>query len=80
MFNSANTEHVAFYVKLKPFLADLRAQTRYPDYLKNLETVVTGMSDAEARMGVFARYMQRQAHLATKGRQRANWTVSEHAN
>src|SRR6188474_1524210 len=25
MFNAANTEHVALYVKLRPFLADLRA-------------------------------------------------------
>src|SRR5580765_2819297 len=28
MFNAANTEHVAFYAKLRPFLSELRATTK----------------------------------------------------
>src|SRR5215216_6785185 len=41
MFNAANTEHVAVYAKLRPFLAEVRVATRYPDYLMNVEQVVT---------------------------------------
>src|ERR687883_799277 len=40
MFNAANTEHVALYAKLRPFLAEVRATTKYADYLGNVERVV----------------------------------------
>ena len=40
MFNAANTEHIALYAKLRPFLAEVRATTKYPDYLVNVERVV----------------------------------------
>src|SRR4029453_12330501 len=32
MFNAANTEHFAIYAKLRPYLAEIRSATRYPDY------------------------------------------------
>src|SRR4051794_20845121 len=47
MFNAANTEHFALYAKMRPFLAEVRAATSYPDYLMNLERVVTSLPDAE---------------------------------
>src|SRR3954466_1535679 len=50
MFNAANTEHIGFYVKLRPFLAEIRATTKYTDYLENLEKVVMSMPDAEQRL------------------------------
>jgi hypothetical protein len=72
MFNAANTEHFAVYAKLRPFLAELRAATKYPDYLLNLEKVVTSPRDADARIDIFDRYMQRQRTLAAEGKQQAN--------
>jgi hypothetical protein len=69
MFNAANTEHIAFYAKLRPFLAEMRVATGYPDYMGNIERVVMSMPDAEARIAIFRRYLDRQAAFAADGRQ-----------
>lgn len=74
MFNAANTEHFAVYAKLRAFLPEIRAATRYPDYLVSLEQVTTSDADAESRIGVFTRYMDRQRKLAAEGRQRSYLT------
>lgn len=74
MFNAANTEHVAVYAKLRPFLAEIRETTSYPDYLTNLEQLVTGEPDAEMRIGIFSRYIDRQRALAAAGRQQSYLT------
>jgi hypothetical protein len=71
MFNASNTEHFGLYAKLRPFLADVRAATNYPDYLLHLEKVVHTEEDSESRIGIFARYMERQRKLAAEGRQRS---------
>jgi len=70
MFNDANTEHIALYAKLRPFLAEIRAATNYPDYLINLERVVEMLPEPEARIAIFERYMKRQRALAAEGKQR----------
>src|SRR5947208_15727703 len=70
MFNAANTEHVVLYAKLRPFLGDVRALTKYPDYLSNLEQVVRTMPQAEERIATFERYLGRQRTLASEGKQR----------
>jgi hypothetical protein len=74
MFNAANTEHIGFYAKLRPYLAEIRATTRYVDYLANLEKVVMSMPDAEQRLEIFGRYMRRQASFAAEGRQATTWS------
>ena len=63
MFNDINTEHIAVYAKLQPFLAELRQMPGVPPYfyLKNLEALVTRMPDAEARIAVMRRYMKNRA-------------------
>lgn len=71
MFNAANTEHIAVYAKLRPFLTEIRETTRYPDYLASLEQVVTDEADAETRIGIFTRYIDRQRALAAAGRQQS---------
>ena len=76
MFNAANTEHFAVYAKLRPFLNEVRAATRYPDYLAHVERVVTTPADAGERIDVFDRYMQRQRTLALEGKQRKNLTAA----
>lgn len=72
MFNAANTEHYALYAKLRPFLAEIRASTKYTDYLVNIEQVATAGADADARIATFARYLDRQRTFAVEGKQRAN--------
>ncbi|HEY2374984.1 MAG TPA: hypothetical protein VGH98_03320 [Gemmatimonadaceae bacterium] len=76
MFNAANTEHVALYAKLRPFLGEVRAATRYPDYLSHVERLVTGPADAPERIEIVDRYLQRQRALATEGKQRPNLTTT----
>jgi hypothetical protein len=70
MFNAANTEHFALYAKMRPFLQEVRAATNYPDYLMNVERVIMSLPDAEARVAIFARYMERQRKFAAEGKQR----------
>jgi hypothetical protein len=73
MFNAANTEHVVVYAKLRPFLGEVRAITKYPDYLTNLERVVEMMPQPEERIAIFERYLSRQRKLASEGKQRTSF-------
>ena len=70
MFNAINTEHVAVYAKLQPFLADLRAMPGLPPFLflKHLEPVVLRLVDAEDRVAAMRRYMKsrREAKAASR--------------
>ena len=75
MFNEANTEHFAVYAKLRPFLDEVRATTKYADYLRNIEQVVALHPQPEERITIFARYMERQRGLAAAGKQRPNYPV-----
>jgi len=63
MFNDINTEHIAVYAKLQPFLAELRAMPGMPPYfyLKNLEALVIRMPDIEERITMMRRYMKNRA-------------------
>ena len=60
MFNAINTEHILVYAKLQPFLEELRAVPGVPPYiyLKHLEPVVLGLTDAQERVAVMRRYMK----------------------
>jgi hypothetical protein len=60
MFNAINTEHVAVYAKLEPFLKELRETPGIPPYLylKHLEPVVLSIPDAQERVTVMRRYME----------------------
>ena len=63
MFNDINTEHVAIYARLQPFLAEIRAMPGVPPYLylKNLEPLVLRMPDSKERIAVMRQYMKRRA-------------------
>ena len=74
MFNAANTEHFGLYAKLRPFLSDIRAASKYPDYLLHIEKVVQAEADSETRISIFARYMERQRRLAAEGKQQSYLT------
>jgi uncharacterized protein YozE (UPF0346 family) len=68
MFNDINTEHVAIYAKLQPFLAEIRAMPGVPPYLycKNLEPLVLRMPDAEERIAAMRRFMKRRLEAQAK--------------
>ena len=80
MFNEANTEHVALFAKLRPFLAEVRSATGYPDYLANIERVVGMLPQPEERVALFERYMARQRALAAEGRQRPTYPTASSAD
>ena len=77
MFNEANTEHFALVAKMRSFLPEVRAVTKYPDYLTHVERVVGMAPNAEERLETFGRYMSRQRALAAEGRQRSPFPVDE---
>lgn len=68
MFNAINTEHVAVYAKLQPFVAEIRAMPGVPPYLyfKNLEPLVLRMPDAQERIAVMKRFMKSRAEAQAK--------------
>ncbi len=66
MFNAINTEHVAVYAKLAPFLADIRAMPGVPPYLylEHLEPLVLRIPNAEERVAAMRRYMKSRKEQA----------------
>lgn len=50
IFLGANTEHIAIYSKLQPFLAELRQIINEDDYLINLEKLVTSIPNIDVRL------------------------------
>lgn len=66
LFNDVNSEHVAVYAKLQPFLEEFRAATNTPWYLKHLEQLVTRMPDAEERIATLRRFMKRRLEAREK--------------
>lgn len=74
MFNEANTEHIAVFAKMKPYLSEVRATTSYPDYLINIEKVVGMLPNPDEKVAIFERYLTRQRGLAAEGKQRTTYT------
>lgn len=65
MFHDANTEHVAVWVKLRPYLERLREMAKYPSYLSQLERLMTRMPDLEERSVPMLAYLElRKKQLA----------------
>jgi hypothetical protein len=50
LFLGANTEHIAVYSKLQPFLAELRQIIDEDDYLIHLEKLVSGIPNIDVRL------------------------------
>ena len=64
LFHAANTEYVAIYAKLEPYLAELRTLTNYPDYLIHLERVVTSAPESAAKQAAIRRFLALRAKQA----------------
>lgn len=61
MFHAANTEYLAVYAKLRPYLTEVRELAAYPTYLEHLERVVQALPDADARLAPIQRFLARRA-------------------
>ena len=61
MFHAANTEYLAVYAKLRPYLAEVRELAAYPGYLKHLEKVVLSLPDPDAQLAPIQRFLARRA-------------------
>ena len=58
MFHATNTEYVAVYAKLAPFLGEVRAHSGVPNYLGNLEAVARQLTDLDAQLATYGNYMR----------------------
>ena len=58
MFHATNTEYVAVYAKLAPYLAEVRERSGVRAYLASLETVVRALPDCDAQLATYGRYMK----------------------
>lgn len=67
LFLAANTEHVAIFAKLEPFIAEVRELFGEPDYLIHLEQLVLRMPDAQARLANRRKLLARWAQVAQAG-------------
>lgn len=65
LFLDANTEHVAIYCKLQPFLPELRQIISEDDYLINLEKLVMSIPNIDERLEKRRQLFERWA--TTKG-------------
>lgn len=50
MFNDANVEHIAVFAKVEPYIAEMRAMTKNPQLLDNLEKLVMRLPHVEETM------------------------------
>ena len=50
MFNDANGEHLFVFAKVEPFLPELRAMYKSPQYLEHLEKVVRRIPNIDERL------------------------------
>jgi len=50
MFLEANSEHLAVYAKLQPFIPELRETIGEPDYLMHLEQLVAKVPNIEKKL------------------------------
>ena len=68
MFNEMNTEHVAVYTKLEPFIAEIRSMPGVPPYLylAQVEKVVMKIPDVEERIAAMRSYIKRRKEVGDK--------------
>jgi hypothetical protein len=65
MFRAANTEMVATFAKVGPFIEDLRRISKIPEFARNIQQVIAGQQGGEERMAMLReqfRKMQEARH------------------
>lgn len=68
LFLDANTEHIAVYSKLQPFLAEVRQIINEDDYYINLEKLVTSIPNIDERLEKRRQLFERWAVSKVKGK------------
>jgi hypothetical protein len=61
MFRAANTEMVATFAKLEPFLAEIRRISKIPEFAANMEVVLRGQQGIEERLALLREQFRRLA-------------------
>lgn len=61
MFRAANTEMVATFAKLEPFIEDLRRISKIPEFAANVETVLRGQEGIDDRLAVLREQFRKLA-------------------
>lgn len=61
LFLDANTEHIVVFAKLQPHLSEVRELFGEPDYLENLEKLVSKIPDVESKLENRRKLMARWA-------------------
>lgn len=61
MFRAANTEMVATFAKLEPFLPDIRRISKIPEFGANIEVVLRGQKGMEERLAMLRDQFRRLA-------------------
>jgi hypothetical protein len=52
MFRAANTEMVATFAKIQPFIDDVRRISKIPEFAANIQQVIAGQKGGEERMAM----------------------------
>jgi hypothetical protein len=63
LFNETNGEHLFVYSKVAPVLEEVRTLFGNPDFLRNLETLVKRIPDAEAKITAMRERMKNFAEM-----------------
>ena len=61
MFRAANSEIVATFAKIEPFIADLRRVSGIPEFAAHIEHVVRGMPGAAERLALLRQQFRAMA-------------------
>jgi hypothetical protein len=66
MFRAANTEMVATFAKIQPFIEDLRRISRIPEFAANIEQVIGGQKGGEERMAMLREQFRKMQDLSAE--------------
>ena len=64
MFRAVNTEMVATFAKIQPFIADVRRISKIPEFAANIEQVIAGQKGGEERMAMLREQFRKMQDLS----------------
>ena len=66
MFLAANTEHLVVFAKLQPFINEIRETIGEPDYLANLEQLISRVDNIDKKLENRRRLLERWSNRQTQ--------------
>lgn len=67
MFRAVNTEMVATFAKVQPFIDDIRRISKIPEFARHMQTVIEGQRDVEERMANLRDQFRKMHDARSKG-------------